>query len=194
MYKWVLGIVVLLSLLASFSVIKFGLKPKPIPIIKASNFEEPEKLATYINRQLYQKLRTSKILVFGFDKENQFEKKSVDSVIQLLNQDLKDKMPEIVLLRSDESYSGSSSSRISEIEERYGKEKLMSFTFVNLRGIEEAPEIMDCEVDHTYPIWLECIKKQKVRQIHRGKKVDTLKPSAIVEYQSAKDIMVYIKL
>ena len=127
MHKWILAAVIGLSVIACLTVIKFGLKPKPVPIIKASNFEQPELLATYINRQLYQRLRSAKVIVFGFNKENAFEKKIVDKAIELISAETKEKPPEFVLLTSDESYSGSNSARVNEVRERYGG-KLISFS------------------------------------------------------------------
>lgn len=192
MHKWILAAVISLSVIACLVVIEFGLKPKPIPIIKASNFEEPELLANYINRQLYQKLKHNKVIVFGFDKENFFEKKLVDKLIELVSQETKENPPQFVLLTSDESFSGSSSSRQDEIRSRYG-DGLLSFSIINLKNTTEAPEIVNCEKNHDYPIWLDCIKKQKVRQINRAKKVNLEKPVGLVENQSQKDIMIYIK-
>lgn len=192
MHKWIIGVVIGLSVIASLTVVKFGLKPKPVPIIKASNFEQPELLATYINRQLYQRLRSANTIILGFNKDNPFEKKVVDTLIELISNETKEKTPQFVLLTPDESYSGSSSTRQTEIRERYG-DKIMAFSIFNLKGVEEAPEIINCELDHTYPIWLDCMKKQKVRQINRAKKVVLEKPVGLVESQSQRDILIYIK-
>lgn len=180
------------SLLATFSVIKFGLKPKAVPIIKASNFEDPVKLGNYIHRQLYQKLLTSSPLVFGYNKENLYEKKVIETVIELVSKNQKEKSSQIVQFSADETYSGSSSNRQSEIKSHYG-ENLLAFSVINLKGVEEAKEIINCESDHTYSVWLDCMKKQKVRQINRAKKVDVTKPVGIVELQSQRDILIYIR-
>lgn len=77
------------SLFATFMVVKFGLNPKPISIIKASNFEEPEKLARYIFRQLYPKLKLVPILAFGDDISNPYSQKVVESLFQFLSQESK---------------------------------------------------------------------------------------------------------
>ncbi len=192
MHKWILGTVIGLSIIACLTVIKFGLKPKPVPIIKASNFEQPELLATYINRQLYQRLRSAKTIVLGFNKENIFEKKIVETLIELVTNETKEQPPQFILLTPDESFSGSNSTRQNEIRERYGG-KLVAFSIFNLKDVAEAQEIINCELDHTYPIWLDCMKRQKVRQINRAKKVILDKPVGLVEIQSQRDILIYIR-
>lgn len=190
MYKWITAAVVALSILTCAAVLKFGLLPKPIPIIKASNFEDPKLLGLYIYRQLFYKLTNNDVLAFGFNKENPYEQQVVDTVIENLK-NLKTKMPEIISLTADESYSGSSFSKQEQIRSRYGNKALV-FTLYNLKDVIPAEEIQNCEVDHTYNVWLECIKKQKVRQINKAKKVDLKKPIGIVENQSQKDILIYI--
>lgn len=184
--------IIVVSLATSFFVAKYGLRGRATPIIKASNFVTPEYLAMYINRQLYQRLKTSSPIVFGYDKNNEYEKKAVEKIISYIWEDLKGKSPEIIQVSADESYSGSSSSRIEEIKKRYGN-NILSFTLIDLKDVTEAPEILDCEKDQHYPVWIECTKAQKLRQIMNAKKVDFEKPIAIVEAQSQIDIMVYIR-
>jgi len=188
MYKWILGAVIGLSLIASLAVVRFGLKPKPIPIIKASNFEDPKLLATYINRQLYQKLRSNSVIAFGFNKDNAYEKAVIDSLIEIVSEETKENPPQFKTLTPEESFFGSTLNRQKEFGEKF-----ISFTVVNLDGVTEAPEVMNCEVDHTYSVWLECMKSQKMRQINRAKKVKPGKPVGMVENQSQKDIMIYIR-
>lgn len=188
MYKWILGAVIGLSLIASLAVVKFGLKPKPIPIIKASNFEDPKLLATYINRQLYQKLRSNPVIAFGFNKDNVYEKAVIDSLIKTVSEETKENPPQFKILTPEESFFGSTLNRQKEFGEKF-----ISFTVVNLDGVAEAPEVTNCEVDHTYSVWLACMKGQKMRQINRAKKVKPGKPVGMVENQSQKDIMIYIR-
>jgi hypothetical protein len=188
MYKWILGAVIGLSFIACLVVVKFGLKPKPIPIIKASNFEDPKLLSTYINRQLYQKLRSNPVIAFGFDKSNAYEKAVVDELIKIVTDETKENPPQFKTLTPEESFSGSASNRQKEFGEKF-----ISFTVINLKGVAEAPEVTNCEVDHTYSVWLECMKGQKMRQINRAKKVKPGKPVGMVENQSQKDIMIYIR-
>lgn len=188
MYKWILGAVIGLSFIACLVVVKFGLKPKPIPIIKASNFEDPKLLSTYINRQLYQKLRSNPVIAFGFDKDNAYEKAVVDELIKIVTDETKENPPQFKTMTPEESFFGSTSNRQKEFGEKF-----ISFTVINLKGVTEAPEVTNCEVDHTYSVWLECMKGQKMRQINRAKKVKRGKPVGMVENQSQKDIMIYIR-
>lgn len=194
MYKWILGVVIGLSIFVCFVVIKYGLRPKPIPIIKASNFEDPAKLGTYIYRQLFQKLNASSVIVFGLNNTNNYQLAVANSVQEILKQEKeerKESLPEFIFLSSEESYSNSPATKIEDIRKKYSN--FISFTFVDLKDIQPASEILDCEKDHTYNIWLNCIQQQKVRQMLKARKVDVNKPVAIVENQSQKDIMVYIR-
>lgn len=89
MHRWIIGILLTLSLIAAMLVIKFGLNPKPIPIIKASNFEEPEKFSRYIYRQLYTKLKLSPVIAFGTDELYNYDDKLIENFFRLLGQELK---------------------------------------------------------------------------------------------------------
>jgi hypothetical protein len=184
MYKWIIGAIVGFSLLASFSLLKFGVGPRAIPIIKASNFEEPETLGLYIHRQLYQRLNTSTPIGFGFNKENPYEQKVVNSVINYITEDKNksnEKMPKIVLLS------------VSEAESATRREMPLVFTLVNLENTEVAADYENCETHPKSEERLICLKKQKLREINRAKKVDLKKPIAIVETESQSDIVIYIK-
>lgn len=192
MYKWVLGIVIGLSVIASVSVMVFGLRPKPIPIIKSSNFEEPEKLANYIHRQLYERLKTSSPILIGFEKNNEYQLRVVTELIQILTRELKDKMPEVIFLSPEESYTHATVARQDEMIKKYGG-NFIAFTMVDIRGVPEANDLENCEMDHDYKIWLDCTRKQKVRQMIHARKVDPAKTLAQVENQSQKDIMIYIR-
>ena len=192
MHKWILAAVIGMSIAVSFIVIKYGLRPKPVPIIKASNFEEPRMLATYLYRQLFQKFKTVDVVIFGFNEENAYEKSVVEEVIAIVTNERGEDLPEFLLFTPDESFSNSGMSRQKEARKRFN-DNALSFTMINLDGVAEAPGILDCEKDHTYSTWLSCIKAQKVRQINRARKADPKKPTAIVENQSLHDIMIYIR-
>lgn len=185
--------IIFFSLTASFLIAKYGMKSRAIPIIKASNFQSPDYLAMYINRQLYQRLKTSSPIIFGYNKNDAYEKEIVKRTIGYISEDLKGHNPEIIELGADESFMGSGSSQIEEIKKRYNREDILSFTLVNLKGVAETSEIVDCEKDHTYSVWIACMKKQKLREILRAKKVKFDEPIAVVETQSQIDIMVYIR-
>lgn len=192
MHKWIITTVVGLSIIISFVVIKYGLRPKPIPIIKASNFEEPKKLATYLHRQLFQKFKSVDVIVFGFNKANSYESEMVNAVIEIVTKENREKLPEFVFLTPEESYSASGMSRQPEVKRRYG-EKMLAFTVINLEGVSEADGIEDCEKNREYPVWINCMKSQKMRQMNRARRVDTAKTIAIVENQSLEDIFIYIR-
>lgn len=185
--------IIFFSLTASFLVAKYGLKARAIPIIKPSNFQSPDYLAMYINRQLYQRLKTSSPIIFGYNKDDAYEKEIVKRTISYISEDLKGKLPEIIELDADESFTGSASTQIEEIKKRYKRENILSFTLVNLKGVTEATETVDCEKDHAYSVWIDCKKKQKLREILRAKKVKFDEPIGVVETQSQIDIMIYIR-
>ncbi len=190
MHKWILTSVIGLSIAVCFVVIKFGLRPKPVPIIKASNFEDPKMLGTYIVRQLYQKLNGAPTVAFGMDFSNAYQRSVVESVIKDVSE--KNKKATFELLSPNESFSNSGASKQDELRKKYG-DQIVVFTIVDLKGVPMAPEVLDCEKDHTYSVWLECIKQQKVRQMSKARRVNLEKPIATVENQSQKDIMIYIR-
>jgi hypothetical protein len=190
MYKWIIGAIIVFSLLATYSISKFGLGPASVPIIKPSNFETPETLGLYLHRQLYQRLTTSSPIIFGFDRSDVYEQKVVESLINHIDEDLKGKVPQILIVPADQSYTQNSDP--AEIQKKYG-DKFITFTLVNLIGTQEGEDMVNCEKEKVYSVWLECTKKQKVRQINHAKKVDLQKPIAIVETQSEHDVMIYIR-
>ncbi|MCB0393928.1 MAG: hypothetical protein KDD25_05185, partial [Bdellovibrionales bacterium] len=106
---WVfIAIVILLGAYAS---IKFGLEPKAVPVVKPSNFEDPQKIGEVIHRQLFQKMDEYSIVAIGQEsipltesvveglvRENEFGK-PFDQIVSVGEEFKNSKIPVVVTKR-----------------------------------------------------------------------------------------------
>ena len=64
---WIL--IALISSVGVYFTIRYGLRPKPIPILNPTHFENPEQIGAVMYRRLRQNLRAEQLLVLGSHKD-----------------------------------------------------------------------------------------------------------------------------
>ena len=67
MIKWYFSFLAIVIIALVALVIQFGLNPRPKPIIKPSNFSDPEKIGQTIYRQLHKDIHLFHLIAFGID-------------------------------------------------------------------------------------------------------------------------------
>lgn len=62
-------VIAVVSSVGVYFTIRYGLRPKPIPILNPTHFENPEQIGAVIYRRLRQNLRSERLLVIGSKKD-----------------------------------------------------------------------------------------------------------------------------
>ena len=68
MIKWYFSFLAIVVICLVTLIVKFGLNPKPKPIIKPSNFSEPNVIGQTIYRQLYKDIHLFNFVAFGVNR------------------------------------------------------------------------------------------------------------------------------
>lgn len=186
MWKKIFIIIFLVSSICTYWVLKFGLKPKSVPIIRPSNFDSDKQLAEYIYRQMFQVFNENAIIVFGINQKSSFQL----SVVAHLKSRVGVHKTYIVL-DTQEAYHREPGSKILNLEVEYGK-PLPAFIFEDLTFVREIPQLQDCSSDLRFHNWLSCWKENKLRQMKISKKVIWEQLTAVFERVAERDWVVFI--
>ncbi len=62
-WLWILAAVLISTVV--YSTIRYGLRPKPIPVLNATEFENPEQIGAVIYKRLRQNIRPERLIVLG---------------------------------------------------------------------------------------------------------------------------------
>jgi hypothetical protein len=187
MWKKLLVSIFILSALSTFLVIQFGLRPKSVPVIRPSNFENPEKLSFYIYRQMFQVLSNSQVIAFGVHEADSYHLKVVEDLKIRLGSS-----KEYYILKAEDAYHKLPNAKIHEIEKNKNLQ-IPSFIFENLDNVKVISQLQDCSNDLRFTFWLECLKENKLRQIFIAKRVKENLPAAVFERVSERDWVSFIK-
>src|SRR5690606_7902209 len=162
-------------------------------IIKPSNFVNPEDLGEVVNRQLYQKINEANTVVIGFDDSNAYQSALVKSIVANFPQTEGRTSKSVILVSAEDSFSGNPLNKQNQLRLE-NKNPQIYFTIFDLGDGPVAQELKNCELLKTYDVWIDCKKKQKLRQISKAKpkKVNQEQTVALMDVQSSKDIVVYI--
>lgn len=87
MLKWVLSLASVILLAGLVFSIKFGVAPKPIPLIKATEFENPKEIGVLVYRRLLQDIREQPIVIVGSLTSIPFYKEIWDGFLLVAQQD-----------------------------------------------------------------------------------------------------------
>ncbi len=187
MWKYIVAAILLLSLGSTYYVVSFGLRPRSIPIIRPSNFENPDKLAEYIYRQMFEVINESPVLVMGIDQKSEYQKEVVRYLTEKIGPRKK-----IITIDAFEAYHAVPNTQIHILESNE-KQKIPSFIFEELVGVREIPELQDCSKDIRFQVWIECNKENKLRMMRISKKAKQDQIIAVFDRISERDWVSYIK-
>lgn len=186
MWKYVLVATLILSGISSFVVIRYGMRPKSVPVIRPSNFESGHKLGEYIYRQMYQVLSQSTHIAFGYDPKSAFQKEAVDHIKAKFGSS-----KTYYDLDVQNAYHRNESSKILELEKQLQK-NIPSFVFEDLENVTAIAQLQDCSSDLRFQSWMRCLKENKLRQISISKKVLPHKISAVFDRISERSWAAFI--
>lgn len=186
MWKLVLIVTLILSGISSFVVIRFGLRPKSVPVIRPSNFESGNKLGEYIYRQMFQVLNQAQHVAFGYDPSSSFQKEAVEIIKSKLGSS-----KTYYDLDVTNAYHRNEGSKILELEKSL-QIRIPSFVFEDLTDVEVIQELQDCSSDLRFQIWMKCLKENKLRQISISKKVKPDQIAAVFERMSERSWAAFI--
>src|SRR5579872_4491460 len=68
MKRWIWFAVSIFISTSVYFTIRYGLRPKPIPVMNASEFERPEQIGAVIYKRLYEEVGSERVLLLGSDK------------------------------------------------------------------------------------------------------------------------------
>src|SRR3954470_22627530 len=67
--RWIFFLVSMIVSTGVYFTIRYGLRPKPIPVMNATSFNQPGEIGAVIYRRLRQEIRAERVLLLGSTPE-----------------------------------------------------------------------------------------------------------------------------
>jgi hypothetical protein len=214
-YVW-LGIAVTV-ILSVYLIVNFGLVPKTIPIVKASNFQSDAEIGKVVYRQMREKLQPINLVVFGYlPSQKEKVEKIAQSFVDNFNSDRLSPKPEVrfkeigdltkaaveppykavIMLALQDSFHPNENAKIKLIETQMNQPVLTIAAIpVKTEESESYETAGPCDDKEDMILVLKqlgCLQQKKIDQLLKSRRIDPKRSVALLEQVGATDFALYL--